>query len=214
MALGLGVIKPISTFPLFVRFSTIVKTLLPIGYHLHIWQVPVSYESDLKNVTDIFAKLSPKQRTWVTPTPPQPYFTVIKLHTGACYGRYILTRCQGTLLLRLSHNSLVLNIIINAKLRLWRCYVLTEYTSQWRHNERDGVSNHQPHDCLRNRLFRRRSKKTSKLRVAGLCAGNSPMTGEFPAQMASNTGNVSIWWRHHGSKGVDKGVHLTSDFRV
>ena len=28
-------------------------------------------------------------------------------------------------------------------------------------------------------------------------AGNSPGTGEFPAQMTSNTGNVSIWWRHH-----------------
>ena len=36
-------------------------------------------------------------------------------------------------------------------------------------------------------------KKTSKLRVAGLCAGNSPVTGEFPAQMASNAENVSIW---------------------
>ena len=32
---------------------------------------------------------------------------------------------------------------------------------QWRHNGRDSVSNHQPHDCLLNRLFRRRSKKTS-----------------------------------------------------
>ena len=40
-------------------------------------------------------------------------------------------------------------------------------------------------------------KKTSQLRVTGLCAGNSPGTGEFPAQMASNTENVSIWWRHH-----------------
>ena len=68
----------------------------------------------------------------------------------------------------------------------------------WRHNERDGASNHQPHDCLLNRLFRCRSKKTSKLRVTGLCAGNSPVTGEFPAQMASNAENVSIWWRHHG----------------
>ena len=44
---------------------------------------------------------------------------------------------------------------------------------RWRHNERDGVSNHQPHDCLLNGLFRRRSKKTSKLRVTGLCVGNS-----------------------------------------
>ena len=44
----------------------------------------------------------------------------------------------------------------------------------WRHNDHDGVSNHQPHGCLLNRLFRRRSKKTSKLLVTGLCAGNSP----------------------------------------
>ena len=68
---------------------------------------------------------------------------------------------------------------------------------RWRHNGQDSVSNHQPLDCLLNRLFRRRSKKTSKLRVTGLCVGNSPGTGEFPAQMASNAENVSIWWRHH-----------------
>ena len=68
---------------------------------------------------------------------------------------------------------------------------------QWCHNERDDVSNHQPHDCLLNRLFGRRSKKTSKLRVTGLCAGNSPMTGEFLAQRTINAENVSIWWRYH-----------------
>ena len=68
---------------------------------------------------------------------------------------------------------------------------------RWRHNERDGVSNPQPHDCLLNRLFRRKSQKPSKLRVTGLCEGNSPLTGEFPAQRASNAENVSIWWRHH-----------------
>ena len=56
---------------------------------------------------------------------------------------------------------------------------------QWRHNELDGVSNHQPHDCLLNSLFRRRSKTTSKLRVTGLCTGISPLTGAFPAQRAS-----------------------------
>ena len=71
------------------------------------------------------------------------------------------------------------------------------FTLQWRHNGRDSVSNHHLHDCLLNRLFRRRSKKTLKLRVTGLCAGNSPGTGEFPAQTASNAENVSIWWRHH-----------------
>ena len=48
---------------------------------------------------------------------------------------------------------------------------------RWRHNGRDSVSYHQPHDCLLNRLFRRRSKKTSKLRVTGLCVGNPSGTG-------------------------------------
>ena len=78
----------------------------------------------------------------------------------------------------------------------WSKYI----TLEWRHNGRDIVSNHQPDDFLFNRLFRRRSKKASKLRVTGLCAGNSPGTGEFPAQMASNAENVSIWWRHHELK--------------
>ena len=71
-------------------------------------------------------------------------------------------------------------------------------TLQWRHNGHDGVSYHLPHDFLFNRLFRRRWKKTSKLRVPGLCVGNSPVTGGFPAQKASSAEKVSIWWRHHG----------------
>ena len=58
-------------------------------------------------------------------------------------------------------------------------------TWQWRHNGHDGVSNHQPRLYLLNGVFRRRSKKISKIRVTGLCAENSPETGEFPAQMAS-----------------------------
>ena len=51
---------------------------------------------------------------------------------------------------------------------------------QWRYNEHDGVSNHQAHDCLFNRLFRRRLQKTSKLRVTGLCARNSPVNVNSP----------------------------------
>ena len=57
----------------------------------------------------------------------------------------------------------------------------------------------EPHHCLLIHLFRHGSKKTSKFRVTGLCAGNSPVTGEFPAQKASNAEKVSIWWRHHGT---------------
>ena len=58
---------------------------------------------------------------------------------------------------------------------------------QWRNNV-----NHWRHDCLLNRLFRRRSKKTSKLRVTGLCAGNYRWPVNSP-----NAENVSFWWRHH-----------------
>ena len=78
--------------------------------------------------------------------------------------------------------------------------IVDNYALQWRHNECDGISNHQPHDCLPNGLLRRKSKKTLKLRVTGLCDGNSPVTGEFSAQKASNAENISIWWRHEGNQ--------------
>ena len=61
------------------------------------------------------------------------------------------------------------------------------HTLQWRHNERDGVSNDRLIDCLFKRLFRRRSKKTSKLRVTVFCEGNPPVTGGFPSQRTINT---------------------------
>ena len=56
------------------------------------------------------------------------------------------------------------------------------WSLQWRHNERDGVSNHRRLNCLLSCLFRYRSKKTSKLRVTGLCRGNPPVAGGFPSQ--------------------------------
>ena len=79
----------------------------------------------------------------------------------------------------------------------WSHYTLI--TSQWRHNEHDGVSNHQLHDCLLRHLFTRRSKKTSKVRVTGLCEGNSPVTVNSPHKGPVATENVSIWWHHHES---------------
>ena len=85
---------------------------------------------------------------------------------------------------------------------------------QWRHNGHGNVSNHQPHDYLLSPLFRRRSKKTSKLRVIGLCAGNSPGTDYsrhkwpvtrkmFPfddfimVKISWHKGNTVSWWPHH-----------------
>ena len=64
-------------------------------------------------------------------------------------------------------------------------YRALRWSLQWRHNERDGVSNHRRFHLL-NRMFRGRSTKTSKLRVTGPCEGNSPVTGELLAQEASN----------------------------
>ena len=77
----------------------------------------------------------------------------------------------------------------------WKWYTIQ--TLHWHHNGRDGASNNRRLGLLLRLLFRRRSKKTSKLRVTGLCEGNPPVTGGFPSQRASNAENASIWWRHH-----------------
>ena len=109
-------------------------------------------------------------------------------------GSVICVMCQSLLIFYFMQNQVFMRGI---NFRVYRPYILSHSALQWRHNERDGVSNHRRLDCLLKRLFRRRSKKTSKLPVTGLCEGNSPVTGEFPAQRASNAENVSIWWRHH-----------------
>ena len=61
-------------------------------------------------------------------------------------------------------------------------------------------------------VYSGRSKETSQLRVTGLCVGNSPVTGEFPTQRASNAKNVSIWWCHHvadtGSQSIWHGIDI------
>ena len=93
---------------------------------------------------------------------------------------------------------------------------------KWRHNERDGVSNHQPHDCLLNLLFRGKEKNNNNKKPQQnikaprhwpLC-GDSPVTGEFPAEMASNAENVSIWWRHHGFLRCQQGHYEFLDFKM
>ena len=105
----------------------------------------------------------------------------------------------------------------NNKARHNHVYILRSL--QWRHNGRDSVSSHQPHECLLNRLFGYRSKKTSKLHVIGLCAGNSPEIGEFPGQMASNAESVFIWWRHRVNDNAtitkhDKTMYICEIYRI
>ena len=72
------------------------------------------------------------------------------------------------------------NIWIYPVIGPWVLNILRHCALQWRYIERDGVSNHQPRYYLLNCLFRCRSRKTSKLRVTGLCAWNSPSTGGYP----------------------------------
>ena len=78
------------------------------------------------------------------------------------------------------------NLRATWKYRCHTCKIL-----QWRHNERDGVSNHQPHECLLNRLFKAQIKENIK------APRHWPLCGEFTAQRASVAENVSTRWHHH-----------------
>ena len=68
--------------------------------------------------------------------------------------------------------------------------------TSWSDDDHDSVSNHQPHGCLLNRLFRQIKEKIKAPRHWPLC-GEFTGAGEFPTQRASCAENVSIWWRHH-----------------
>ena len=77
------------------------------------------------------------------------------------------------------------------------------HSLQWRHNGHDGVSSHRRLYCLCYRLFRRRSKETSKLRVTGPW-GES--TGDWwpmdllkrpVTQKMSPFDDVIVYWRFY-----------------
>ena len=89
-----------------------------------------------------------------------------------------------------------------------------QLTLQWCHNEYDGVSNHRRLERLPNRLLSPRSKKTSKIRVSGLCEGHPPMTGKSPTQRASNAEYSSIRWSHHSLQNfIDSNTSVLENFR-
>ena len=96
-----------------------------------------------------------------------------------------------------SLNSMVISLTMKT--------VISE-TLQWRHNGRDSVSNHQPHDCLLNRLFRRRSEKTSKLRVTGVVRGiqrgsvNSPHKWPVKRKMFPFDDVITKQWTSMGKR--------------
>ena len=68
---------------------------------------------------------------------------------------------------------------------------------QWRHNGQDGVSNHQPHDCLLNRLLSADLRKHESSPPLAFVQVIHRGPVNYPHKRASNAENVSIWWRHH-----------------
>ena len=164
---------------------------------LALWQLQSCYlaaEATVKNTCQIYSQIAKFMRpTWGPP--------------GSCRPRKGPMLASWTLLSR---------FCISSHSDILSCMAVIQDTCkmslQWRHNGHDSVSNQQPYGCLLDRLFRRRSKKPSKLRATGFCAGNPPETGEFLAQMTSNAENASIWWRHRGYL-TSKGYHIITRWR-
>ena len=84
---------------------------------------------------------------------------------------------------------------------------------QWRHIGRDNVSNHQPHDYLLNRLFKRGSKKNQSSASLAFVGGgggiyrwpvNSPHKGPVTRKM------FPFWLRHHVELGCHRRYRITS----
>ena len=77
-------------------------------------------------------------------------------------------------------------------------FSFTSMPQQWRHNGRDGVSNHQPHHFYATIYSCADQGKYRSSAPVAFVRGIH--RDEFPAQMTSNAENVSIWWRHHAYK--------------
>ena len=115
----------------------------------------------------------------------QPFMTAFNICCSSQYGTRLWNTSVAIFLVKNDVHIQTLSLLIAAQ------YITM--ASLWVRLRLKSPASH----CLLNGLFRRRSKKNSKLSVTGLCAGNSPVTGDFPAQMASDAENVPIWWRHH-----------------
>ena len=92
-------------------------------------------------------------------------FNNVDSHEMATRFLDLLIFCLNVFLITLFRYVLLMPIVPDRHI----CFKDIWFPLQWRHNGRNSVSNHQPYDCLFNRLFKRRSKKSSKLRVTGLC---------------------------------------------
>ena len=135
------------------------------------WQRPVTRSFDIFFLLCLNKRLNKQSWGWWLETPSRSLWR-------HCNGSMIKRACQRQRWDPVGRFNKTMSFYQN------RNYINSQYKDktvsrtshhynalQWRQNGPDSVSNHQPHDCLLNRLFRRRSKKTSKLRVTGLCCG-------------------------------------------
>ena len=92
--------------------------------------------------------------------------------TGALYGSaVVVTKLYADIIIILVYFSQPLVWYGKYQHGSYQCMVSDGIHSlKWRNNERDGISNHQPHDCLLNRLFKAQIKENFK----------APVTGMFP----------------------------------
>ena len=102
------------------------------------------------------------------------YFVLNKIQIDRYGSMFVETTKRHILIMCLRSRFTCIQTCLIKYQKLATIDKIVSYTLHWRHNDHDDVSNHQPHGCLLNRLFGRRSKKTSKLHVTALCAGNSP----------------------------------------
>ena len=154
----------------------------------------------MRKISKFANNLTVRHRIWcIYWVPVLAIYVYICIHLAPISTRHAVLQCLDTDGDNRHDNTtldylmlLLIQVSIMLKLRIL----------QWRHNGCDSVSNHQPHDCLLNRLFRRRSKKTSKLRVTGFVRGihrwirrtNGQLRGKCFHLMTSSWHNLM---RHH-----------------
>ena len=124
-----------------------------------LWINGISRDLSLRSVSDGYPPLQQPPYVWVRRQQCLTYVCLEKKFAAWCYLRF----------------AIIKSYMYNRQCRAW----IWTNPFQWRHYERDVVSNHHPHDCL---------KKTLKLRVTGLRAS----LAFVPTQRASNAKNVSV----------------------
>ena len=172
--------------------------------HVHIFSLKLSYEFRLQQYTN-FERIT--WRAWETLV-KQPLITMeISFATLGGLRKWVFVVCYSlcwndinramvnvmsyygtTSIMR--RRFLISDTNHTVELSPWTRYPpihSRKKTLQWRHTERDDVSNQRRLDCKLNPLSRRRSKKRSNLRVTCLCEG---IGGEYPGKRASNAENV------------------------